>query len=96
MIAEVRVLVPVPVKVDLSDQPPEWNRSLLRAWLVPSVQPAASDASVPAISKDGLATPLVAARATRGDQTTKIIAVSTTRTPAAIVMPTLLINFLSV
>src|SRR5512143_80758 len=54
----VCVSVPAPRKVEWSAQPPLWNLSLARVWFVPSVQFAASDALVPAVSKPGFSTRL--------------------------------------
>src|SRR5512133_113995 len=56
--AVVCVSVPAPRKVECSDQPPVWNLSLARVWFVPSVQLAASEALVPAVSKPGFNTRL--------------------------------------
>jgi len=50
---------------------------------MPSVQLAASAALLPAVSNEGLATPLVAAQAAGGDQPTRIIAADATRAAAS-------------
>ncbi len=46
--------VPPPVKADFSAQLPLWTFSLLRVWLPPSLQLAASVLELPAVSNEAL------------------------------------------
>ncbi len=67
--AAVRVSVPAPRKVECSDQPPVWNLSLRRVWLVPSVQSAASAALFPCASEARVQKEMLISQAANGAKT---------------------------